>query len=77
MLSALTPGSLALRTVIPGIRSNLVFNTPTYWSVEIPSAGGIGQATSTGRLARCNFAYGHGLGTRFPQAISRLSLWQQ
>lgn len=49
MLGALIPGSQTLRMVMPGIRSNLVFNTPTYWSVEIPSAGGIGQASSIAR----------------------------
>jgi CubicO group peptidase (beta-lactamase class C family) len=61
MLGALTPGSQTLRMAIPGIRSNLVFNTPTYWSVEIPSAGGIGQARSIARAYSVFATGGHEL----------------
>jgi CubicO group peptidase (beta-lactamase class C family) len=76
MLSALTPGSLALRTVIPGIRSNLVFNTPTYWSVEIPSAGGIGQASSIARAYSVFATGGHELGIK-PETLSELQAQAQ
>ena len=76
MLSALTPGSLALRTVIPGVRSNLVFNTPTYWSVEIPSAGGIGQASSMARAYGVFATGGHELGLN-PETLSELQAQAQ
>ena len=46
ILGVLRPGSLMIRTVNPRVRSNLEFNTPAYRAVEIPSAGGIGQASS-------------------------------
>src|SRR5258707_295686 len=46
MLSALNPRSLIVRTANPRMRSNLVLNSPAYRAVEIPSAGGIGQASS-------------------------------
>ncbi|HLI70135.1 MAG TPA: serine hydrolase domain-containing protein [Ktedonobacteraceae bacterium] len=46
MLSALNPHSLVVRTANPRIRSNLILNTPPFRAVEIPSAGGIGQASS-------------------------------
>ncbi len=64
MLGALIPGSQTLRMVIPGIRSNLVFNTPPYWSVEIPSAGGIGQASSIARAYSVFATGGHELGIK-------------
>jgi CubicO group peptidase (beta-lactamase class C family) len=49
MLSALNPRSLIVRTANPRIRSNLVFNTPTYRAIENPSAGGIGRVSSIAR----------------------------
>lgn len=64
MLGALTPGSQTLRMVIPGIRSNLVFNAPAYWSVEIPSGGGIGQASSIARAYSVFATGGHELGIK-------------
>ncbi len=57
MLSALLPGSLALRTANPRMRSNLVLNTPAYRAVEIPSAGGIGTARAIAHAYSC-FATG-------------------
>jgi CubicO group peptidase (beta-lactamase class C family) len=50
MLSALSPRSLAIRTANPRIRSNLALNSPAFRAVEMPSAGGIGQASSIARL---------------------------
>ncbi len=46
MFSALNPHSLVVRTANPRIHSNLILNTPPFRAVEIPSAGGIGQASS-------------------------------
>ena len=71
MLGVLMPGSLTLRTSLPGIRSNLVFNTPAYWSVEIPSAGGIGQASSMARAYSVFATGGQELGIT-PQTLSEL-----
>jgi CubicO group peptidase (beta-lactamase class C family) len=65
-----------LRTVIPGIRSNLVFNMPTYWSVEIPSAGGIGQASSIARAYSVFATGGHELGIK-PETLSELQAQAQ
>lgn len=71
MLGALTPGSLTLRTAIPGMRSNLVLNTPAYRSVEIPSAGGIGQASSIARAYSVFATGGQELGIK-PETLSEL-----
>lgn len=76
MLGALTPGSLTLRTAIPGIRSNLVLNTPTYWSLEIPSASGIGQANSIAKAYSVFATGGHELGIR-PETLSALQAQAQ
>ncbi len=50
LFSALNPRSMFIRTVNPPIRSNLVLNTPAFRAVEIPSAGGIAQASSIARV---------------------------
>lgn len=71
MLGALSPGSLTLRTAIPGMRSNLVLNTPAYRSVEIPSAGGIGQASSIARAYSVFATGGQELGIK-PEMLSEL-----
>src|SRR5262249_36977441 len=76
MLGALTPGSLPLRTAIPGMRSNLLLNTPTYWSLEIPSAGGIGQARSMARAYSVFATGGHELGIK-PETLSALQAQAQ
>jgi CubicO group peptidase (beta-lactamase class C family) len=46
MLSALNPRSLAIRTANPRIHSNLLLNSPAFRVLEMPSMGGIGQASS-------------------------------
>lgn len=50
MLSALNPRSPFIRTVNPPMRSNLMLNSPAYRAVEIPSAGGLVQASSMARV---------------------------
>jgi CubicO group peptidase (beta-lactamase class C family) len=57
MLSVFVPGSLALRTANPRMRSNLVLNSPAYRAIEMPSANGIGTARSIARAYSC-FATG-------------------
>lgn len=49
LLSALNPRSDFVRTANPRMRSNLVLNSPAFRAVEIPSAGGIAQASSIAR----------------------------
>ncbi len=61
MLDILRPGSLAIRTANPRVRSNLVFNRPPYNAVEMPSVNGIGLARSIAQAYSVFATGGHEL----------------